>query len=180
MKNKPLIVAITGAESTGKSTLAEALSKHYSVPFVPEFARAYILELHRHYTFEDIEFIARKQVEQYTQLLSGNYPVIILDTWLLITKVWFEVVYNHIPGWLEENIGKLNIDLFLVCDIDLPWEADDVRENGGENRNKLQQKYLDEIQKYNFPYRLIQGNGTHRTQSAIEIIDNRLLKNQQI
>lgn len=180
MKNKPLIVAITGAESTGKSTLAEALTKHYNVPFVPEFARAYILGLHRHYNYEDIAFIARKQVEQYILLLSGNYPVIILDTWLLITKVWFEVVYNHFPAWLEENIEKLTIDLFLVCDTDLPWEADDVRENGGENRNILQQKYLDEIQKYNFPYRLIQGNGTLRTQTAIKIIDDRLIKNQQI
>ena len=68
----------------------------------------------------------------------------------------------------------------MVCATDLPWEADDVRENGGENRNKLQQKYLDEIQKYNFPHRLIQGNGTQRTQMAIEIIDILLLKNQQI
>ncbi len=36
------IIVITGAESTGKSTLAENLAGHFSVPYIPEIAREYI------------------------------------------------------------------------------------------------------------------------------------------
>lgn len=180
MKNETLIVALTGAESTGKSTLTEALSKHYQVPFVPEFARDYIRSLNRRYTFDDVEFITKKQVEQYKNLVSSGNAVILLDTWLLITKIWFEVVFNQVPEWLEESIRNTKIDLFLVCDTDLPWEADDVRENGGENRIRLQQRYIDEIKKYGFNYHLIQGEGNTRTQNAIDIIDRLLNKDQQI
>lgn len=180
MKHKPYIIALTGAESTGKSTLAEALAKHYKVPFVPEFAREYIRNLHGNYSFADVEFIARKQIEQYSQLLQEQHSVIILDTWLLITKVWFEVVYQRVPDWLEASIQHYRIDLFLVCDTDLPWEPDDVRENGGENRIKLQQRYINEIRKHHFQFELIQGSGEKRTQNAIQIIDELHLQNQQI
>jgi len=180
MKNKPFIIALTGAESTGKSTLAEALAKYYKVPFVPEFARDYVRSLHGKYSFGDVEFIARKQVEQYKKLMSAVHPVVILDTWLLITKIWFEVVYSQVPKWLEEAIQKYPIDLFLVCDTDLPWEPDDVRENGGENRNKLQQRYIDEIEKFQFKYGLVQGSGNQRKENAIRLIEFERNYHQQI
>lgn len=180
MKNKPFIIALTGAESTGKSTLAEVLAKYYKVPFVPEFARDYIRSLHGKYSFRDVDFIAHKQVEQYEELIIAEHPVIILDTWLLITKIWFEVVYCRVPEWLEEAIRRYPIDLFLVCDTDLPWEPDDVRENGGETRNKLQQRYIDEIEKYQFKYRLVQGSGNQRKENAIKVIELERIHQQQI
>lgn len=180
MNHKPYIVAVTGAESTGKSTLAEALAKHYHTPFIPEFARDYIRSLHGKYTFSDVEFIAKKQVEQYKMLLSEQHQVIILDTWLFITKIWFDVVYGNVPVWLEENIMQFGIDLFLVCDTDLPWEADDVRENGGEKRAKLQQRYINEIEKKMFRYQLVQGSDENRTINAIRLIELERQQNQQI
>lgn len=170
MKNRPNIVAITGAESTGKSTLSEALSKHYGVPFQREYARNYIRDLHRKYTYQDIEIIAQKQLEQYNQLVNRSAALVILDTWLLITKVWFEVVFQRAPGWIEQAIEENKIDLFLVCDIDLPWMADDVRENGGENRVWLQKRYIEEIEKHNFAYRIVNGTGANRTRNAISFI----------
>jgi len=179
MKNKPFIIALTGAESTGKSTLAEALAKHYEVPFIPEFARDYVRNIHRKYTYEDVEFIARQQIEQYEKFVSENRVVVILDTWLLITKVWFDVVFHQVPEWLDESIQKYKIDLFLVCDTDLPWEADDVRENGGENRNKLQERYINEIRSYNFPYEIIQGVDDARVQNAVKSIESVRSLNQQ-
>lgn len=179
MKNKPLIIALTGAESTGKTTLAEALSKHYKVPFVPEFAREYVKNLNKKYTFDDIELIAENQIDQYKQQVSLENPLVILDTWLLITKVWFEVVFGQSPEWLEEKIRNTKIDLFLVCDTDLPWEDDGIRENGGENRLRLQEKYLVEIKKYGFPYSFVRGTGNNRVQNAINCIDSLLDQNQQ-
>jgi len=171
LKHRPIIIAITGAESTGKSTLSEALANYYRVPFHGEYARDYILNLGRKYTFEDVEFIARKQLEQYNELVKSDKPLVILDTWLVITKIWFDVVFDRIPEWIEEAIRIHPVDMFLVCDIDLPWKADDVRENGGENRLQLQQRYIKTIENYNFPYRIVGGNGNARLQNAIKVID---------
>lgn len=164
------IIVITGAESTGKSTLAEALANHFKVPFVPEYAREYILNLKEKYTYYDVEYIARKQIEQLNELQGSNSPIIILDTWLLITKVWFDVVYSSVPDWLNNKINNTFIDLFLVCDIDLPWADDMVRENGGETRNLLQKRYIEEIKNLNFKYKIISGEGDIRESRAIQHI----------
>lgn len=165
------IIAITGAESTGKSTLATELGQHYNVPFELEFARDYVRGIENKYTFSDVEIIAQKQIEQYNNLMSAGHKLVILDTWLLITKVWFDVVYKKVPDWLEQSIQNSRIDLFLVCDTDLPWVADDVRENGGEERLKLQTRYLNEIKNYGFPYKIISGAGSERTQNAISCVN---------
>ena len=52
-----------------------------------------------------------------------------------------------------------------MCDTNLPWIADNVRENGGENRDKLQQRYMNEIEKKQFRYKLVKGTGKIRTQN---------------
>ncbi|WP_246222895.1 AAA family ATPase [Draconibacterium halophilum] len=170
MKKKTKIVAITGAESTGKSTLAKALAKHYNLPFVPEFARGYVEQLQRSYTYEDVILIAQKQVEQYNEMVSKQVPLIILDTWLLITKIWLDVVYGIVPEWIDQTIKETRIDVFLVCDTDLPWVPDSVRENGGTDREKLQQTYIQELEKYQFPYQIIKGNYEERKKGAIQFI----------
>ncbi|MEN8116894.1 MAG: ATP-binding protein [Bacteroidota bacterium] len=172
MKNKSKIIVVTGAESTGKSTLAKALANHFSVPFIPEFAREYVENLNRNYTFNDVETIARKQVEQLHELLNSNSEFIILDTWLIITKIWFDVVFNQVPDWIDTEIRKTKIDLFLVCNTDLPWVADDVRENGGDSREILHKTYIKEITKYGFNYNIVNGRDVERLNKAIEIISN--------
>lgn len=164
-------IVITGAESTGKSILTKQLSQHYQTSYVPEFARNYIEELNRKYNIHDIEAIAKKQIEIEADLPIVSSPTF-FDTWLIITKVWFDVVYGNHPIWLEEAIENSDIDLFLLCDIDIPWVYDSVRENGGEARIRLHQTYINELEKYGFPYRIIRGTGDARTQMAIKAVDN--------
>ena len=172
MKQTTKIIAITGAESTGKSTLAKALATHYNVPFVPEFARSYVEQLHRSYTYDDVILIAQKQVEQYKEMVLQQPPLIILDTWLLITKIWLDVVYGKVPAWIEETIKETRIDTFLVCDTDLPWVPDNVRENGGTDREKLQKTYIQELQNYQFSYHLIKGDYEERKNAAVQVISS--------
>ena len=166
-KTSPKIIVITGAESTGKSTLTEALATHFNVPFIPEIAREYVEHLHEKYTFKDVVRIAKKQVEQLNLLKSTNHQFIFIDTWLIITKIWFEVVFEKIPDWFESEIQKNKIDLFLVCDTDLPWVSDSVRENGGEQRIILHNKYIETIQQYNFKYKIVSGKGEDRFKNAL-------------
>lgn len=158
---------ITGAESTGKSMLTEWLANHFNVPFIPEFARKYIENLDRNYNYSDVEKIAKKQISQLEAGKQSEYQYVFVDTWLIITKVWFNVVFGEIPSWLEFSIQKTKVDLFLVCDTNLPWEPDPVRENGGEQREILQARYINELKKYNFKYQIISGTGKERLHAAL-------------
>jgi NadR type nicotinamide-nucleotide adenylyltransferase len=171
LKKKPEIIVITGAESTGKSTLTEQLANHFNVPFIPEIAREYVENLSRKYNYEDVENIAKLQAGKLNELKNLDIPYIFCDTWLIITKVWFEVVFRKVPDWVEEEIRKTKIDLFLLCDTDLPWIADPVRENGGENRLKLQNIYKENIEKYSFSYKVVNGTNSERIENALKFIE---------
>ncbi len=167
MKETPRIIVITGAESTGKSALTEQLARHFEAPSVPEFAREYIENLPKTYEYHDVEKIARKQIEQYHLLQQSGSPYVFLDTWLIITKIWFDVVFDKFPSWLEATLQHSRVDLFLICHTDLPWVPDPVRENGGKQREILQQKYIDTIKKYHFEYRIVKGKGDARFHNAL-------------
>lgn len=171
MKKRPKIIVITGAESTGKSTLTEKLANHFKVPFIPEIAREYIENLEYKYSYNDVEAIAGIQIDQFKKLKDSDTEYIFLDTWLIVTKIWFEFVYQKIPDWLISEIKKTRIDLFLVCDIDLPWIADPVRENGGENRKILQEKYIENITLYNFDYKIVSGFDDNRFMNALKFVN---------
>jgi len=170
LKTKPKIIVITGAESTGKTTLTEGLSSHFNSPYIPEIAREYVEKLNRKYTFSDVEIIARKQIELFKQLIQSNASYIFIDTWLIVTKIWFEFVYNYVPDWLVKEIKKTKIDLFLVCDIDLPWIYDPVRENGGETRRILHEKYIQNINDFNFNYNIVTGKDNERFNNAVQYL----------
>lgn len=172
---KQIRIAVTGPESTGKTTLAIQLAEWYNGQYIPEFAREYVEKLDHHYTFEDVEAIANAQVGQYLATNSGSGQLFFFDTWLIITKVWFRWVFGKTPDWLEEKIHQCPIDLFLLCLPDLPWEADTVRENGGENRLKLLDEYRKELNHYGFKFVEIGGVGDERLQSAIAAINSKMI-----
>lgn len=172
LRSKQIRIAITGPESTGKTTLAKQLAELYNGRYIPEFAREYVEKLPHHYTFADVEAIANTQIDQYQSTKSGSEQMFFFDTWLIITKVWFNWVFGWTPEWLEDKIHDCPIDLFLLCRPDLPWEADAVRENGGENRLKLYDQYRNELNLYGFKYVEIGGSGEDRLQSAIDAINN--------
>ena len=169
-KNKQIRIAVTGPESTGKTTLAKQLAEHYQGQYIPEYAREYIENLQNRYTFADIESIANKQVEQYSATKSSSEHFFVFDTWLIITKVWFRWVFNRTPEWFEKKMQECPIDLFLLCEPDIPWEADSVRENGGENRIKLFEEYKTELINYQFNFVEISGTGEQRFANAISAI----------
>jgi len=175
-------IALTGPESVGKSTLSKQLAEHFDGIFVSEFARDYVANLNRHYTYEDVEIIAAKQIEQYLDSIrtsneSNSY--IFFDTYLIITKIWFKVVYQRYPEWLESAILTYKMDLYLLCYPDLPWIADGIRENE-ESRMQLYEAYEQELKHYGFMYRVIKGTENERLQNAINIINNLTNGNSQI
>jgi NadR type nicotinamide-nucleotide adenylyltransferase len=172
-KNKGIVkIVITGPESTGKTSLAEYLSNIYSTVFVPEYARDYIEKLNRQYTFEDIEHIAKKQIILGKEFMNKANKILFFDTYLIITKIWFLWSFKYCPDWLLHEIEKSDIDLFLLCNTDIPWIPDKVRENGGENRERLFEIYKSEIENYGFNYAIITGKASERFENAKRIVDS--------
>jgi NadR type nicotinamide-nucleotide adenylyltransferase len=167
-----LKIAITGPESVGKSTLARQLAELFNGIFVCEFARDYVQNLNRKYSYNDVVKIAKMQCQQYDELLpdANQYPVVFFDTFLIITKVWFEYVWNKYPNWLDEAITSRKMDLYLLCSPDIPWQADDVRENGNI-REELFERYKKLLQEYGFKYEIVSGLGDERLKNAKNIID---------
>ena len=170
MNPQQIRIAVTGPESSGKTTLARQLAELYKGQYIPEFAREYVEKLAHHYSYEDVETIARTQVEQYLVTKTSSEKLFFFDTWLIITKVWFRWVFGKTPDWLEGQIRDCPIDLFLLCRPDLPWEADPVRENGGENRIRLFEEYRNELINYGFSFVEISGTDDQRLNNAIEAI----------
>lgn len=163
-------IAVIGPESTGKSELSRYLAKYFNAPWVPEYARIYVEGLTREYTFEDVCRIARKQIEyekDYSQNKTGGF--VFFDTELIITKVWFEFRFGETPDFLEEQLKTGFFDLYLLCEPDLPWEPDPVREHG-DDRDFFFNWYRKEIEKLNKPYALIHGEGQKRFELAVEKI----------
>lgn len=175
-QKKPFIVVVTGAESTGKSVLSKNLAGHFGVPFLSEYAREYVSKLQRPYIFQDLESIAAMQRAQMHAASKMRQPLVIFDTWLIITLVWFEVVYGKAPGWLSGIIASAPIDLFLVCDTDIPWIPDPLRENGGAMRDRLQARYIQLIGDFRFRSCLVSGQGLKRYQTGIDYIESALYK----
>ncbi|MFA5816950.1 MAG: ATP-binding protein [Bacteroidales bacterium] len=162
---------ITGAESTGKSTLTEELAKQFGGIGIPEYARTYLESINRHYNYADVESIARRQIELIYQ--NRKNPIVFFDTCLINLKVWFREVYNDVPGWLEEEIPRAGQGIYLLCEPDLPWQYDPLRENP-HRREYLSEQYEQELNAAGFTYFRVFGKGEERVQNAIEII-NRVL-----
>ncbi|HAX94905.1 MAG TPA: ATPase [Prolixibacteraceae bacterium] len=169
---RPKIVVLTGAESTGKSVLSDALARHYNAPWFPEFARDFVLKLDHHYYMDDVISIARMQRAQMQAALNLKADIVFFDTWLIITQIWLKVLYNAEPTWIPKIIRSAPIDLILLCDTDIPWEPDPIRENGGERRNQLSEIYKRTIENYGFPCQLVQGKGDIRTKNAIDLTNH--------
>lgn len=165
-------IIITGPESTGKTNLAKQLASHYNTVFLPEYARTYIGNLNRPYRYEDVVLIAKMQIENEKKTFKKANNFLFIDTGLIITKVWFQEVYNKYPNWLDVAIRNSLPELYLVCDYDLAWVKDSVRENGSiEKRAYLMGRYIKEIENFGVKYHIISGRGLIRLQKAVSCVD---------
>ena len=159
-------VGIIGPESSGKSTLARYLAKRYNGVLIPEYAREYVERKGTtEVTFDELCFIAKHQIEELERLSthslthslthSFTQPVF-FDTELIITKVWFDYAFGRVPEWLNENIHRFPMDVYLLTYPDIAWVPDPARSTGSDAiRKELFDRYEAEIQSLDIPYYII-------------------------
>lgn len=169
-------ISITGPESTGKSWLAEHLAAYYHTLWVPEFARQYLERTGGKYAYEDILNIARGQFEHEENAASLSQNLLFCDTDFLVIWIWSEVKYGETDPWIEQKAKDHQYDLYLLCNIDLPWEYDPMREHP-EMRQQLFEMYLAKIQSLGVNYAIISGTGQERLENARSEVE-KLLKSQ--
>ena len=162
-------IAITGPESTGKSTLCELLSKEYDALFVPEFAREYIDNLIRPYNSNDLLEIAKGQISLETQQIFYKNKMIFCDTDLTVIKIWSEHKYGKCHPWILEKLAAIRYDYYFLCDIDIPWEYDEQREHP-HLRSYFFNLYKNELKSRNLPFTIISGNINERITFAKKTI----------
>lgn len=176
-------IVVLGPESTGKSTLCAALAAHYQTVWTPEYARQYLSEHGTKYSYDDLLRIAKGQIENEENAIKALHQKnisntdqiktnkLIVDTDMYVMKVWSEYVFNNCHPFILEQINERHYDLYLLCDIDLPWAADEMREYPDEKpRIELFTIYKELLINQNTPWAIVSGTGEARTQNAIQAI----------
>lgn len=165
-------IAITGPESTGKSTLAEKLAHHYKTDFVPEYSRTYLENFEGQYTENDVVEIAKGQHNLILEEEKKSSKILIADTEIVVCKIWVEYVFKHSNKIIDEILKQQDFDLYLLCDIDLPWTYDPLRENPNiDERKELFEIYRNTLEQMKVPFEIVSGDDEVRVNNAIKVIE---------
>lgn len=167
---KIIKIAITGPESTGKSFIAKGLSDYYRAPWVPEFARGYLNTLNRPYNELDILKICQGQSELENSIVAGESRFIFCDTEMLVIKIWSQYKYGHVHPSILTACNEHQYDLYLLMDIDLPWEYDPQREHP-DKRKFFFEWFENDLEEKKVDYGIVTGVGEQRLKNAITIIE---------
>lgn len=167
-------VCIFGPESTGKSTLAANLAKHYGTIAVPEYARTHLELRDGEISEHDFLPIARGQIANEESLAYQADKLLFCDTDLIATTIWSDWLYGKCDAWIEEQAEMRKYDLYLLTDVDVPWVEDVVRYLP-EERKSFFDRCTQELSKRNRPFHIVRGSWEERFQSAVEAVDRLVL-----
>jgi NadR type nicotinamide-nucleotide adenylyltransferase len=163
-------IAITGPESSGKTTLAAQLAAYYETEFVPEFARSYLPTLKRDYIETDLLDIAKGQLQLENKTAAFAKKFLFCDSDMTVIKIWAMEKYGRCDAWITAQNEANHYDLYLLCAPDIPWESDPLRENLND-RNRLFTLYINELDRKKINYIILEGSEKERLKKATETLD---------
>jgi NadR type nicotinamide-nucleotide adenylyltransferase len=133
-------VCVTGPESTGKTSLAQRLAEWANTEWVPEASRVYAERKAAPLTPADVGPIAREHIAladaASERARARGASMLVLDTDLLSTVVYARHYYGAAPRWVERAERERRADLYLLCEVDVPWIPDGIRDRP-ENREEM-------------------------------------------
>lgn len=166
------MLAVLGAESTGKTTLALALAQHLAeqgthVAVVDETLRSLCHELgrtpHQH---EQVALAARHAAR--IEAAAAAHEVVIADTTGLQTAVYSEWVFGDRTLYpAETRWHREHVDLTLLTALDLPWVADGIMRDGPQVREPIDAMLRRSLADAGIVHAVIGGTGERRLQAAL-------------
>ena len=165
-------VVVTGSECTGKTTLTAGLAQYFDCPSSPEGARLYVEQHNRPLTVDDVNPIASLQAELEEVAIRKARGLVIHDTDLVSTLVYTDHYYGASPAWIARTASERSADLYLLCDIDLPWVSDGLQRDSGlaEQRRQIHEKFVEAMTRNGLRWTLVQGLGEKRLEQAVRAI----------
>lgn len=161
------MILITGPECSGKTEMAKYLSEYYTIPWIPEYSRIYLHNYGSQYEYSDIE----KMAIAHQKIVDSAHADSILDTFLLNYKIWSQQKFDKFSSLIQKSIEKCQFNHVLLMKPDIKWEYDPLRENSVD-RDRLFKIYIEELEKLEWPFSIVEGIGDIRRKNAIDIIES--------
>lgn len=153
-----LRIAVLGAESSGKSTLCEALAQRYGTVWVPEYLRDFVDTMGR-VPFESDQFgIARTQREREDAAAARARRYLFCDTTPLMTALYSRVYWGRVDTQLAALARSHDYALTLVTATDTPWTPDGLQRESEEVREMVHRMVLAELNERSIPFVLVEGD----------------------
>ncbi len=163
-------IAVVGPESTGKSTLTQQLAKHYQTVWVAEYARYYCAALTGPCTLQDEINMFHGQIALEESVLAmAEKDFIFCDTTFITVKIWSDEVLGETPQVVLDALPQRPYDLYLLLDIDLPWQEDPLRDFP-HMREHFMAIWHQELQALGANY-VVVGGLEDRLANAIKVVD---------
>lgn len=165
------IVAIVGAESTGKTllsqTLAAALSaRGHAVRVVQEWLRSFCAEQGRTPRRDEQADIATTQW-RHIEAAAADGALVLADTTPLMTAVYSEIVFGDRSLYAEALARQARCTLTLLTGLDLPWQPDGLQRDGPHVQVPVDTLLRNALDGARLPYAVIYGQGTQRHDAAL-------------
>jgi NadR type nicotinamide-nucleotide adenylyltransferase len=169
----PARIAILGAESTGKSTLAPALAARYGTLWVPEYLREFVDAMGRVPFEADQPRIARTQRAREDAMARDPcvQGLLFCDTAPLMTAVYSRVYWGRVPPDLLALEAAHDYALTLVAGLDLPWVPDGLQRESEEVRRQVHACLLDVLRERGIPFTLVEGDLMQRVRQVEALIE---------
>ena len=157
----PLLVVLTGPESSGKTTLCQLLAAEYGTTWVPEQARGYLTARGGAYVEEDLVQIAKQQLRVQAVRARRAKGYLFADTGMLVLKIWSLVRYGRVAPFIETALHERPPAACILCRPDMPWEPDPLREHPSE-REGLYELYRAYLMELHTPFVEVSGQPQER------------------
>lgn len=167
-------VVLMGAESTGKSTLAAALAKHYKTAWAAEYLRLFVYNKGALPEESDVYAIAQGHLKLVAQMQLRAYRVLFVDTDLFTTCVYQRIYFGTCPSDIEESALDHRSGLYLFTDPDIPWEPDPGQRASPEARLRSHALLRAEAEKHALNTVSVKGTRTERLNTAVAAVDQYL------
>lgn len=170
-----LRVAVVGAESTGGTTISQALADHYRTEWVPEVGRAWTADKDAAGTLDrwdtpEFVAIARQQQADEDAAARRAGPVLVGDTDALATGIWHERYVGGRCEVVEQLAAERPYDLYLLTGDEIPWEDDGTRD-GEHLRSWMTGRFREELARRPEPVVELTGPPEARLAAATAAID---------